>query len=202
MFYEPAKGHGLPHDPFKAIVAPRPIGWISTVNAAGELNLAPYSYFNALSTHPFLVWFSSEGRKDSAAFAAETGEFVANLVGRALAEKMNATSIDAPRGVSEFGYAGLTPAPSRLVRPPRVAEAPAALECKVTEIRRPRALDGKEAGVHVVTGEVVGVHIDEAALTDGLFDNVKVGNLARLGYMDFTAVSEVFPMRRPRWKTD
>lgn len=200
MFYEPSKGHGLPHDPFKAIVSPRPIGWISTVGNDGALNLAPYSFFNAFSSNPHLVWFSSEGPKDSATFAGETREFVANLVGRDLAEKMNRSAVNAPRGVSEFGYAGLTPAPSRLVAPPRVAEAPAALECKVTEIFRPKGLDGKDAGVFVVIGEVVGVHIDEAFLTDGLFDTVKAGNVARLGYMDYSSVDTVFPMRRPRWE--
>ena len=200
MFYEPSGGHGLPHDPFKALVSPRPIGWISTVNAAGEINLAPYSYFNALSGRPPLVWFSSDGEKDSATAAGETGEFVANLVGRELAEKMAATSVDAPRGVSEFDYAGLTMAASTLVRPPRVAEAPAALECKVTEILRPRGLDGKEVGSVVVIGEVVGVYIDDRYLTDGLFDAVKAGNVSRLGYLDYATIDRTFAMRRPRWE--
>ncbi len=200
MFYEPSKGHGLPHDPFKAIVAPRPIGWISTVGADGSHNLAPYSFFNALSTHPHLVMFSSEGEKDSVTFARETGEFVCNLVGRALAEKVNATSVDAPRGTSEFDYAGLATAPSKLVRPPRVAEALAALECKVTEILQPKGLDGKTGDRFVVFGEVVGVYIDEAALTDGLFDIVKAGTVSRLGYMDYSSISETFQMRRPKWE--
>ncbi|WP_157016205.1 flavin reductase family protein [Mesorhizobium xinjiangense] len=202
MFYEPAKGHGLPHDPFKAIVAPRPIGWISTRNAAGELNLSPYSFFNAISSNPHLVWFSSEGAKDSATFARESGEFVANLVSRDLVEQMNASSVDAPRGTSEFGYAGLTPEPSRLVAAPRVKEAHAALECRVTDVLEPQGLDGNSAGVFVVIGEVVGVHIDEAVMTDGLFDIVKAGNVARLGYMDYSAVTETFAMRRPRWTKD
>ena len=199
MFYEPSKGHGLPHDPFKAIVAPRPIGWISTVSTAGALNLAPYSFFNALGTNPHLVMFSSEGEKDSVVFARETGEFVANLVTQDLVEAMNASSVDAPRGVSEFGYAGLTAAPSRLVRPPRVREAHAALECKVTEIVRPKGLDGLSGDRFMVLGEVVGVHVGEEAMTDGLFDIVKAGSVARLGYMDYAAVTEVFSMRRPRW---
>lgn len=202
LFYEPAKGHGLPYDPFKAIVAPRPVGWISTVSADGRLNLAPYSYFNALCTHPHLVWFSSEGEKDAVTFARETGEFVANLASRDLAEKMIATSIDAPRGVSEFDYAGLTPAPCRLVRAPRVAEAHAALECKVTDIYEPKGLDGRHAGAWVTVGEVVGVHIDEAMLTDGLFDAVKAGNVSRLGYFDYSAISEVFARKRPRWNKE
>jgi flavin reductase (DIM6/NTAB) family NADH-FMN oxidoreductase RutF len=200
VFYEPSAGHGLPHDPFKAIVAPRPIGWISTIGADGSLNIAPYSFFNALGTHPHLVMFSSEGPKDSVIWAEETGEFVANLVSRDLAEKMNATAVDAPRGVSEFEYAGLTPEPSRLVRPPRVKEALAALECKVTEILQPKGLDGQPADRFVVFAEVVGVYIDDSILTDGLFDIVKAGTVSRLGYMDYTSVSETFAMRRPRWK--
>lgn len=202
MFYEPAKGHGLPHDPSKAIVAPRPIGWISTLNRQGKINLAPYSFFNAFSTRPFIVWFSSEGEKDSASFAEETGEFVANLVSRELAEKMNRTAVDAPRGVSEFDYADLAMAPSRLVAPPRVAAAPAALECRVTEILRPRALDGTQTSAVVVAGEVVGVHIDDAYLKDGRFDIVRAGNVGRLGYMDYSSISDIFSMRRPRWGKD
>lgn len=200
MFYEPAKGHGLPHDPFKAIVAPRPIGWISSIGADGAVNLAPYSFFNMFSTDPHLVWFSSEGVKDSVTFVAETREFVVNLVTRDLVEKVNQSSIDAPRGVSEFELAGLTPAASTLVAPPRVAEAHAALECKVTDIFQPRGLDGAVAGVTVVIGECVGVHIDDAVLTDGLFDIVKAGTTARLGYRDYAAVTETFELVRPRWK--
>ena len=202
MFYEPDKGHGLPHDPFKAIVAPRPIGWISTVSGSGALNLAPYSFFNAFSTRPFLVWFSADDEKDSVVFARETGEFVVNLVGASLAKKMNLSSVDAPRGVSEFDYAGLLTAPSRLVKPPRVADTPAALECKVTDIYEPRDRRGASAGVFVVAGEVVGVYIDDTMLTDGLFDVVKAGNVARLGYMDYSTVTETFAMRRPRWEAD
>lgn len=201
MFYEPSAGHGLPHDPFKAVVAPRPIGWISSLAADGSLNLAPYSFFNALSTHPHLVMFSSEGEKDSVTFARETSEFVANLVSRDLAEKMNASAVDAPRGVSEFGYAGLTPEPSRLVKPPRVKEALAALECKVTEILQPKGLDGRTGDRFVVFGEVVGVHIDDAAIDEnGLFDIVRAGTVSRLGYMDYASVTETFSMRRPKWK--
>lgn len=202
LFYEPSKGHGLPHDPVKAIVAPRPIGWISTVSAAGDLNLAPYSFYNAFSSRPCLVWFSSEGPKDSATFARETGEFVANLVSADLFEQMNATSTDAPRGVSEFEVAGLTPVASTLVAPPRVGEAHAALECRVTETFEPKGLDGRPVGVFVVIGEVVGVHIDEAMMTDGLFDIGKAGNVARLGYMDYLKTTEIFSARRPQWKGD
>ncbi len=202
MFYEPSKGHGLPHDPFKAIVAPRPIGWISTKSKAGELNLAPYSFFNAISSRPHLVLFSSEGPKDSATFARETGEFVANLASADLFDAMNSSSADAPRGRSEFEFAGLTPVASELVSPPRVGEAHAALECRVTEILEPKGLDGKPAGVFVVMGEVVGVHIDENFLTNGLFDIVKAGSVARLGYMDYLKATETFSARRPAWRDD
>lgn len=200
MFYEPSRGHGLAHDPFKAIVAPRPIGWISTRSADGALNLAPYSFFNIVSDNPHIVMFSSVGEKDTVIFARETGEFVANLVSCDLAQQMNASSVDAPRGLSEFGYAGLSSAPSNLVAAPRVGEAYAALECKVTEIHRPMALDGKPANRFMVFGEVVGVHIDERVMSDGLFDIVKAGNVSRLGYMDYSTVTQTFVMRRPRWE--
>lgn len=200
MFYEPRNGHGLPHDPFKAIVAPRPIGWISTVSKDGALNLAPYSFFNAIGSHPHMVMFASEGEKDSLAFIRETGEFVANLVSRDLAEKMNMTGIDAPRGMSEFEQAGLSSVASELVAPPRVGEALAALECKVAEIHHPKGLDGKPAGSIVVFGEVVGIHIKDEALTDGLFDIVKAGTVSRLGYREYASITETFEMIRPKWQ--
>jgi flavin reductase (DIM6/NTAB) family NADH-FMN oxidoreductase RutF len=200
MFFEPAKGHGLPHDPFKAIVAPRPIGWISTRSAGGALNLSPYSFFNALQANPHLVMFSSDAGKDSETFARETGEFVVNIVGRPFAERMNMSSVDAPRGVSEFGYAGLEAEPSRLVNPPRVKGVPAALECKVTDVFEPKDIDGRSAEATMVIGQVVGIYIDDAMLTAGRFDIVKSGNVARLGYHDYTHVAEIFSMQRPRWK--
>lgn len=200
MFYEPGKGHGLPHDPFKAIVAPRPIGWISSLDSAGNLNLGPFSYFGAIATDPHLVWFSADGDKDSALHAATSGEFVANLVSRDLAEAMNRSSVDAPRGTSEFAYAGLDPAPSTVIATPRVAQAHAALECKVTQVLRPEGLGGRQSQARVVIGEVVGVFIDDAYLTDGLFDAVKAGTVSRLGYFDYASVTELFQMRRPRWK--
>ena len=199
MFYETDKPHGLPHDPLKAIVAPRPIGWISTRSASGAVNLAPYSFFNMIATRPYLVLFSSEGRKDSVTFAEETGEFAANLVTADLAKAMNMTSVNAPRGVSEFEYAGLTPAPCRLIEAPRVAEAHAVLECVVTDIREPKDRHGRPSGNVLVTGEVVGVHIDESILTDGLVDMKKTRNVTRLGYLDFSEVGETFAMRRPKW---
>jgi flavin reductase (DIM6/NTAB) family NADH-FMN oxidoreductase RutF len=199
MFYEAAQNaHGLPHDPFKALVAPRPIGWISTQSPRGELNLAPYSFFNAISEQPKLVLFSSLGRKDSVTFAEEAGEFVANFASAHLAKQMNQSSIAAPRGVSEFDLTGLTPEPSRLVGPPRIREAYAALECKVTQIFVPQTL-GEPSRSVVVIGQVVGIHIDETILTEGLVDVHKARPLSRLGYMDFAEVSEVFAMLRPMW---
>jgi flavin reductase (DIM6/NTAB) family NADH-FMN oxidoreductase RutF len=200
MFYETAAGHGLPHDPFKAIVSPRPIGWISTRSEDGGFNIGPYSFFNAVSSRPPLVLFSSDGDKDSSRNARATGEFVANLVSQDLAEQMIATAINAPHEVSEFDLSGLTPAECRIVKAPRIAEAHAALECVVTEIFRPKDRHGQEIDNLVVMGEVVGVHIDEAMLTDGIFDVAKTGNVARLGYLDYTAVTGMFARRQPRWQ--
>ncbi|WP_425354533.1 flavin reductase family protein [Jiella sonneratiae] len=199
MFYTTAdNAHGLPHDPFKAIVAPRPIGWISTRSRDGAVNLAPYSFFNAISDRPKLVMFSSAGMKDTATFAIESGEFVANLATRDLAAKLNRSSAPAPRGVSEFAFSGLTEAPCRLVTAPRVAESPAALECRVTQSFRPEGLDGRPSENTVVIGEVVAIHIDEAILKDGLVDMALAAPLARLGYFDYAVGDRVFQMRRPR----
>ncbi len=197
MFYEPKTGHGLPHDPFKAIVAPRPIGWISTVDKQGRNNLAPYSYFNAISTRPPMVAFSSESLKDSCRNAMATGEFVCNLATAALAEGMNMSSATVPAEVDEFELAKLATAPCRLVRPLRVAASPAALECKVLDVVHLRDLDGRELNHYLTMGQVVGVHIDERYLTDGLFDTARAVPLARCGYHDYAAVKEVFAMLRP-----
>lgn len=199
MFYEPRNGHGLPHDPSKAIVAPRPIGWISTLSRDGVPNLAPYSFFNMVSSKPFSVMFVSDRPKDSARNAIETGEFVANLASRELARQMNASSVDAPPDISEFDYAGLEMAPSVLVRAPRVATAPAALECRVSMAFHPKDAAGGAMESFVVMGEVVGVHIDDGHIRDGRFDATLSGNLARLGYFDFLSVGELFEMRRPKW---
>lgn len=195
--YTPADGHGLPHDPFKAIVAPRPIGWISSQSEDGRVNLAPYSFFNALCDTPPIVGFSSSGWKDSTQFISETREFVFNLATRRLAEAMNQTSGNYPRGVSEFGEAGLTPLPSDRVAPPRVGEAAAALECKVIDIIRLTNAAGMNSNNYLVLGEVVRVHIDRAFLDDGLFDIVAAGSIARCGYRDYAEVTEVFTMTRP-----
>jgi len=198
MFYRPRDGHGLPHDPFKAIVAPRPIGWISTRSRAGAVNLAPYSFFNAIATDPWLVLFAADGDKDSAAFARDSGEFAVNLVGRPQFAAMNASSIAAPRGVSEFALAGVDALPCQVIAAPRVAGAPAVLECRVTEIAEPRDLSGRKAGIQMVIGEVVGVHIDENCLVDGRFDVRRARTVARLGYNDYAEMTELFAAERPR----
>jgi flavin reductase (DIM6/NTAB) family NADH-FMN oxidoreductase RutF len=198
-FYEPGKGHGLPHDPFKAIVAPRPIGWITTVDPGGRVNLAPYSFYNAFCEAPPIVGFSSGGKKDSQCNIEATGEFVASLVTRKHAQAMSLTSAAFAHGVNEMERAGLAAAPSRLVRPPRVADAPAALECKLLLVLPLKDLEGRLTGSTLLLGQVVGVHIDPALLKDGLFDIVAAGTIARCGYRgDYAAVTSVFEMLRPR----
>ncbi len=199
MFYEPDKRDRavLPHDPFKAIVAPRPIGWITSVNSKGEVNLAPYSYFNGINSRPALVMFASEGLKDSVSFIAETKEFVCSLATWDLREAMNATSAPLPRGISEMQRAGLQPAPSRLVRPPRVAASPCALECKLMRIVDVDQIDGMPVDCHVVFGQVIGVHIDDRFIVDGLLDTAAMKPIARCGYDQYAVVESVFSMRRP-----
>ncbi|OIS92301.1 flavin reductase family protein [Brucella cytisi] len=200
MFYEPREGHPLPHNPFKAIVAPRPIGWIGTKSKEGAVNLAPYSFFNAICDTPPMVMFSSSGVKDSVSFIEETGEFTANLVSDHLRTQMNASSVDAPRGISEFEYAELTQTSSRLIASPRVKEAYAALECVAVEIKRLQDKEGGPTGNYMVIGEVVGVHIDEQVLTNGLIDIAKARPVSRLGYMEFATTESVYQMFRPKWK--
>ena len=196
-FYEPGRGHGLPHDPFKALVAPRPIGWISSIDADGRVNLAPYSFFNAFCETPPMVGFSSGG-KDSQRNVEATGEFVCNLVTKKHARAMNLTSAPFPHGVNEFEAAGLAAAPSRLVRPPRVADAPAALECKLLLLLPLKDLDGQPTQSTLILGQVVGVHIDPAFLKAGLFDVTAARTIARCGYRgDYTEVAHVFEMLRP-----
>ena len=200
MFYRPGLDpHGLAHNPFKALVAPRPIGWISSLDAAGRPNLAPYSFFNAIADAPPMVMYSSTGRKigldegkDTVANIRATGAFVANIVSFALRDAMNASSGHYPAGEDEFLRAGLTPAPSRVVAPPRVAEAPAALECRAWKV-----IDLPGAANVMVIGEVVGVHIADAMLADGRVDVTRYAPLARLGYRDYAAVREVFALGRP-----
>jgi flavin reductase (DIM6/NTAB) family NADH-FMN oxidoreductase RutF len=200
MFYATADRDltKLPHDPFKAIVAPRPIGWISTRALDGRINLAPYSFFNGFSSAPPIVGFSSEGWKDSVSFAKESREFVANLATRDLHVPMNVTSGPFARGDNEFARAGLTMAECRLVAAPRVAESPAALECKVVEIVEIRSFSGAPSGAVLTLGEVVAFHIDERFLLDGRFDTARARSLARCGYQDYAAVEAVFAMARPK----
>jgi flavin reductase (DIM6/NTAB) family NADH-FMN oxidoreductase RutF len=198
-FYETAKGHGLPHDPFKAIVAPRPIGWISTVDRDGQVNLAPYSFFNAVCGAPPIVAFSSESYKDSVRNAEATGEFVANFVSKPLAEAMNRTSAAVSPDTDEMTLAGLAAAPSRLVAPPRVAAAPAALECKLTQVIRLQTVEGKTLDTYLVLGQVVGVHIDPRFLRDGIFDLLTAQPVMRAGYRDdYVQASDPFKMVRPK----
>ncbi len=197
-FYEPRQGHGLPHDPFKAIVAPRPIGWIGTVDAQGRPNLAPYSFFNAISSFPPMVYFNSEGRKDSLDNVEATGEFTCSLVSAPLARAMNATSAPSAAGVNEFTLAGLAMAPSTRIKPPYVADAIAALECKVTQIIQLAGIDGVLLQTWMVLGEVIGVHIDDRWLRDGIFDTAGANPIARCGYRgDYTEVTSLFEMIRP-----
>ena len=198
MFYTTDENrHGLAHDPFKAIVSPRPIGWIGSKGRDGSINLAPYSFFNAVADRPKLVMFSSAGRKDSQRNAAETGVFTCNFVGRDLAEKMNLSSAALPYGESEFAFAGLTPKQAELIDAPYVGEAFAVLECRVTEIIEPKTLSGAPSENVLVFGEVVGIRIDEAIVRDGRLDMSIARPLARMGYMDYSEGSDVFEMFRP-----
>ena len=198
MFYETSKNdHGLAFDPFKAIVAPRPIGWITSISAAGEVNLAPYSFFNAVSGAPPCVMFSSDGYKDSVANIAETREFVCNLATWESRSEVNLTSATLPRGVNEMAEVGLEPAPSRLVKPPRVASAPCALECKLLQIVQLDDVNGHPLDQFVTFGQVVGVYIDERYLRDGRIDTAALQPIARCGYSDYAVVTSLFQMKRP-----
>lgn len=200
MFYRPGLDpHGLAHNPFKALVAPRPIGWISSLDVEGRANLAPYSFFNALADSPPLVMYASNGRKngvdegkDTLANLRATGEFVVNVVSYALRDAMNLSSGHYPAGEDEFARAGLTPLSCKVVAPPRVAGAPAALECRLWKV-----IDLPGEANAMAIGEVVGVHIDEAVLADGRVDVTRYQPLARLGYRDYAAVRNVFALNRP-----
>lgn len=192
-----AQDHGLRHDPFKAIVAPRPIGWITALSAKGEVNLSPYSFFNAVSSRPNIVMFSSEDYKDAVAFTKETGEFTCSIVSKALAEQMNRTSAPLPRGESEYAHAGLDMAPSRFVKPPRVAGAPAALECKLLSVQQLKDLSGRDVPRWMVLGQVVGIYMDDALIKDGRFDTAGANPIARCGYADYAEVDHLFSITRP-----
>ena len=197
MFYQTDEnGHGLKRDPFKALVAPRPIGWISSLSAEGVVNLAPYSFFNAVSDRPPYVMFSSAGRKDSVRNIEATGEFVCSLATYALKDQMNVTSSVVGPEVNEMELAGLTPAPCKLVKPPRVADSPVALECQYYKTVSLPGMNGAE-GNFVIIGHVVGVHLDESVIVDGKVDITRMRPVARLGYMDYSVVDSVFSMDRP-----
>jgi flavin reductase (DIM6/NTAB) family NADH-FMN oxidoreductase RutF len=198
--YEPASGHRLKHDPLVAIVAPRPIGWISSVDADGRRNLAPYSFFNAFNYHPPIIGFSSIGWKDSVANAAATGEFVWNLVTRDVAERMNATAATVAHEVDEFELGKLTPVASLKVRPPRVLESPVNFECRVTQIIKLKTVAGDEVSTWVTFCEVVMVHIDRSLLKDGSYDTAAARPIMRAGGLGdyFEALPEgAFKMTRP-----
>lgn len=200
MFYETAlNAHGLKHDPFKAIVAPRPIGWIGTKGLDDSYNLSPYSFFNVVSDHPKIVMFSSSGRKHSLRNAEETGVFTASLVSRDLAEKANISSLAVDYGVDEFELSGLVAELGRLVDAPYVGQAHAALECRVTQIIQPIGLNGESADSWMVFGQVVAIHIDDSIISDGRIDMSIARPIGRMGYMDYCdGGADVFELNRPQ----
>lgn len=199
-YYEPRDGHGLAHDPLNAIVAPRPIGWISSRSADGVRNLAPYSFFNLFNYVPPIIGFCSIGPKDSIANIEATGEFVWNLVSRDLAEAMNASSASVPPDVDEFALAGLEAAPSRVIAAPRVAASPVQFECRHSQTLQLTSAAGDALPAWLVLGEVVGVHIAEAVIVDGSFSTIAADPVLRGGgWGDYFTVSEaaLFRMKRP-----
>ncbi len=203
--YEPAKGHGLRHDPFNAIVAPRPIGWISSLSASGIANLAPYSFFNGFNYDPPVIGFSSIGWKDTVANIEASGEFCWNLATRALAEAMNLTCAPAPPEISEFDVAGLTRAPSDLIAAPRVLESPVNFECKLTQIIQLQDLGGTKLKTWLFMGQVMKVHIDPVLIVDGVYNTAAAHPISRAGRMGdyFEALPDaMFEMRRPGWPLD
>jgi flavin reductase (DIM6/NTAB) family NADH-FMN oxidoreductase RutF len=198
-FYDPLKGHGLPHDPFKAILAPRLIGWIGTMSAQGQANLAPYSFFGGFSDKPKVIAFSSDGYKDSIRNIEETGEFTWNLTSRALAEAMNRSSAPVPPNVNEFELAGLTQVPGRYVKAPRVGESPASFECKLLQILHLNDLEGKPIPNWIAIGQIVGVHIRHEFIEDGRFNLQAAQPILRAGYKgDYFELGSPFEMIRPK----
>ncbi|MCS2163399.1 flavin reductase family protein [Scandinavium sp. H11S7] len=180
-FYQPSDGHGLPHDPLNAIIGPRPIGWIASVDAHGKRNLAPYSFFNCFNYRPPIIGFASSGWKDSVQNIVETREFVWNLTTLDLASAMNETSASLAHGEDEFVRAGLTPVESRLVRAPRVAESPVNFECRLSQCIQLTGADGTAVDTWLVLGEVVAVHIDESLLENGIYQTAKAKPVLRAG---------------------
>jgi len=198
MYYDPRRNdHGLSHNPMTALVVPRPIGWISTVSRDGVVNLAPYSFFNVVSGAPPFIMFASKPRKDSQRNAEETGEFVYNMATYDLRELVNASSAEYGPAISEPDRIGLEMAPCRAVRPPRVARSPVALECRYFKTVELISADGTRNTSSVILGEVVGIHIDDKMIVNGHIDVTRMQPLARLGYMDYCAVNELFAMQRP-----
>ena len=204
-----ARAPGLAHDPFKALAVPRPIGWIATVDAQGVPNLAPYSFFNAVSDRPPMVMFSSGGTKDSLRNILDNGEFTCSIANQALTDAMNLSSAPVAPGVNEFGLAGLDAAPSMLIKPPRVAQAPAAFECRLWKTIELPVLPGKPGGpapmgYTMVIGEVVAVYIDDQYISNGMVDTARMRPLARLGYMDYAVVGaeSMFTLNRPTASAD
>ncbi|WP_280567287.1 flavin reductase family protein [Chromohalobacter sp. 296-RDG] len=199
-FYEPHQGHGLPHDPFNAIVGPRPIGWVSSQDRDGHLNLAPYSFFNAFNYTPPIVGFSSIGYKDSVRNIAATGEFCWHLATRPLAEQMNASCASVAPEVDEFALAGLTPRASQVVGVPHVAEARVAFECRLSQLIQLQSAAGESLETWLVLGEVVGVHIDQSLLHDGVYQTAEAHPILRGGgpadYFEVSA-EQNFKMYRP-----
>jgi flavin reductase (DIM6/NTAB) family NADH-FMN oxidoreductase RutF len=197
MDYDPrSEPHGLAHDPGTCLVVPRPIGWITTISPAGVVNLAPYSFFNLICTRPPFVMFSSSTRKHSQRNAEISGEFVFNLATWDLRVEMNVTGSDHPEDVSEADLAGLEMVPSRVVKPPRVARSPIALECIYNQTVELVRSNGKKTSNALVIGEVVNIHIDDAAIVNGNIDMARIRPIARLGYMDYTSVDHIFTMHR------
>ncbi len=197
MFYTADEPHGLPFDPFKAIIAPRPIGWIGSCDTEGHINLAPYSFFNAVASRPNMIAFSSEGLKHSARNVRDTGEFTFSLATLPLAQKMNLSSANLEEGRNEFDFAGLTMAPSQLVKPPYVGESPAALECKVVNFIQLEDLEGRTMDKYLIIGQVVATHIGDEFIRDGRFDAVRAQTIARCGYNDYATVDEQWELVRP-----
>jgi flavin reductase (DIM6/NTAB) family NADH-FMN oxidoreductase RutF len=200
-YYEPRHGHGLKHDPFNAIVGPRPIGWIASQDGKGRVNLAPYSFFNAFCYVPPIVGFSSIGWKDTVANIRETKEFTWNLATKHIAEQMNMTSATVPHEVDEFTLAGLTKAPSRTIAVPRVAESFVSFECRLTQMIRLAGADGRDADAWMTFGEVVAVHIDKSLIRDGIYQTAEAHPILRAGRMgDYVEVRPdmMFEMPRPR----
>ena len=201
-FYEPRQGHGLRHDPFNAIVAPRPIGWISTVDNKGIANLAPYSFFNAFNYLPPIIGFSTIGWKDSVANVEATGEFCWSLATKALAREMNLTCAPAPPEVDEFEISGLTRAPSRLVSPPRVLESPVNFECRLTQLIQLRDAAGADLPTWLILGEVVAVHIDKLYVEGGVYETAIARPILRAGRLgDYAEITPeaMFEMPRATW---